>query len=72
MDLRMPEMDGYEFIRVFSRESETPIILLTAKADVTSRLEGLECGADAYLAKPFDFDTVRHKPASPGIRSEVQ
>jgi two-component system alkaline phosphatase synthesis response regulator PhoP len=53
LDIMMPEMDGYEFIRVFSRESEIPIILLTAKLEESDRVVGLELGADDYVTKPF-------------------
>jgi DNA-binding response OmpR family regulator len=53
LDIMMPEMDGYEFVRVFSRESETPIILLTAKLEESDKVVGLELGADDYVTKPF-------------------
>jgi DNA-binding response OmpR family regulator len=53
LDIMMPQMDGYEFIRVFSRESETPIILLTAKLEESDKVVGLELGADDYVTKPF-------------------
>ena len=53
LDIMMPEMDGYEFIRAFRRESDTPIILLTAKLEETDRVIGLELGADDYITKPF-------------------
>ncbi len=53
LDIMMPEMDGYEFIRTFRRESDTPIILLTAKLEESDKVIGLELGADDYITKPF-------------------
>lgn len=53
LDIMMPEMGGYDFMRIYSQESETPIILLTAKLDETDKVLGLELGADDYITKPF-------------------
>ncbi len=53
LDIMMPEMDGYEFIRAHHREADTPIILLTARLDETDKVLGLELGADDYITKPF-------------------
>lgn len=54
LDLMMPEMGGYDFIRAFSKESQTPVIILTAKVDDTDKILGLELGADDYVTKPFN------------------
>jgi DNA-binding response OmpR family regulator len=53
LDIMMPEMDGYEFMRPYRRERQTPIILLTAKLEETDKVVGLELGADDYVTKPF-------------------
>lgn len=55
LDLMMPEIGGYEFMRVYSREAATPIILLTAKIDENDKVLGLELGADDYVTKPFSM-----------------
>lgn len=53
LDLMMPEMNGYDFLRSFSRESDTPVIILTAKLEESDKVLGLELGADDYVVKPF-------------------
>jgi DNA-binding response OmpR family regulator len=53
LDLMMPEMDGYEFMRLHRKERETPIIVLTAKVEDSDKVLGLELGADDYVSKPF-------------------
>lgn len=54
LDIMMPGLDGLEVLRrVRSAGVTTPVMLLTAKSDVTDRVAGLDCGADDYLPKPF-------------------
>ena len=53
LDLMMPEMGGYDFIRQFTIESEAPIIVLTARIEESDKVVGLELGADDYVTKPF-------------------
>lgn len=53
LDVLMPEMDGFQFIRTYRQEANTPIILLTAKIEETDKVIGLELGADDYVTKPF-------------------
>ncbi|MBN1121074.1 MAG: response regulator transcription factor [Anaerolineae bacterium] len=55
LDLMMPEMGGYEFMRVYSKEADTPIVVLTAKLDENDKILGLELGADDYVTKPFSL-----------------
>ena len=60
-DVMMPEMDGFTMLRMIKTNmniSHIPVIMLTSKSDVGNRLEGLERGADAFLAKPFNMDEL--------------
>lgn len=55
LDVMIPGMDGYQLTRqVRAARCATPILMLTAKSEVEDRIHGLNCGADYYLAKPFD------------------
>lgn len=53
LDIMMPEMDGFEFMRHFRKEKNTPVIMLTARVEETDKVVGLELGADDYVTKPF-------------------
>ena len=53
LDLMMPELDGFEFMKIHQKERNTPVILLTARVDETDKVLGLELGADDYVTKPF-------------------
>ncbi len=56
LDVMLPGMDGMEICRRLRRQgSRVPILLLTARDGVNDRISGLDCGADDYLSKPFDF-----------------
>jgi two-component system alkaline phosphatase synthesis response regulator PhoP len=55
LDLMMPEMGGYDFLRAHSRERDTPVIILTAKLEENDKVLGLELGADDYVTKPFSM-----------------
>lgn len=54
LDIMLPEMDGFEVCKLIRKENETPIIMLTARGEVTDKIVGLELGADDYLPKPFE------------------
>ena len=54
LDVMMPGQSGYELTKELKESKNIPIILLTAKGEVESRIHGLELGADDYLGKPFD------------------
>jgi two-component system, OmpR family, response regulator RpaB len=53
LDVMMPKLDGYAVTKEIRRNSDTPIIILTALGDVSERITGLELGADDYVIKPF-------------------
>lgn len=53
LDVMMPKMNGWDVCRKIRKNSKVPIIMLTAKSDESSELNGFECGADEYIAKPF-------------------
>lgn len=53
LDIMMPNMDGYQFIRKYRLERQTPIIIITAREEETDAVLGLDLGADDYVVKPF-------------------
>src|SRR3990167_2780825 len=53
-DVMLPEMDGFELCRTIRKDSDIPIVMLTARGDVMDRVVGLELCADHYLPKPFE------------------
>ncbi len=54
LDLMLPGMDGFEVCREIRREADTPVLMLTARADDVDAIVGLELGADDYVTKPFN------------------
>ena len=54
VDVMMPEMNGFDFTKNVRKNHDTPILLLTAMGEIDDRINGLECGADDYLVKPFE------------------
>jgi DNA-binding response OmpR family regulator len=61
LDLMMPKMDGLEVCRRLRARSDVPIIMLTAKAEETDKVFGLELGADDYITKPFSMREFRSR-----------
>ncbi len=53
LDIMMPKMDGYQFLRQYRQERQTPVIIITAREDETDAVLGLDLGADDYVIKPF-------------------
>jgi len=54
LDVMLPKMDGFSVLRALRAQgNSTPVLILTARAEVSDRVEGLDCGADYYLTKPF-------------------
>jgi DNA-binding response OmpR family regulator len=54
LDIMLPEMDGFQVLKKIREFSEVPVIMLTARGELTDRVVGLELGADDYLPKPFE------------------
>lgn len=58
LDIMLPQRSGYDLCRAIRRDSQTPIIFLSAKADDADRIKGLELGADDYVIKPFNLSEL--------------
>ena len=80
LDVMLPGMDGWEVLDKLRQESDVPVIMLTAKGDTLDRIQGLDLGADDYIAKPFNprellariHAVLRRRPAKdqPGAPSK--
>lgn len=74
LDVGLPDRDGFEVLAdIRTVDQSVPIIMLTARGDVPSRVKGLDLGADDYLPKPFDFDELlaRIRAQLRGVRQPV-
>jgi DNA-binding response OmpR family regulator len=78
LDIMMPDMDGFEVCKQVRKEYSIPIIMLTARGDVTDRIIGLELGADDYLPKPYEprellarIQTVLRRVSDQKMKQEV-
>lgn len=72
LDLMMPEMGGYDFMRLYRKEADTPIIILTAKLEESDKVLGLELGADDYVTKPFGMAELAARIRAVLRRTEKQ
>ena len=73
LDIMLPDMDGFQCLRKIRESHQTPVIMLTARGEVSDRVVGLELGADDYLPKPFDprellarIQSILRRTQSPG------
>ncbi len=58
LDIMLPQRSGYDFCKAVRKDSSTPIIFVSARADETDRVKGLELGADDYVVKPFNLSEL--------------
>ena len=79
LDVMLPEMDGFELCRAIRRESDIPIVMLTARGEVMDRIVGLEIGADDYIPKPFEprelltrIQTILRRARAPAAAAGAQ
>src|SRR5205085_9592851 len=72
LDIMLPEMDGFEVCKQIRKDYDTPIVMLTARGEVTDKVVGLELGADDYLPKPFEPRELLARIQSVLRRSEVK
>lgn len=72
LDIMMPNMDGYQFINRLRRESQTPVIMITAKQQEADLVRGFDLGTDDYLTKPFRMRELLVRIRAVLRRAEVQ
>ena len=72
LDLMLPEVSGWDVCRELRKESDVPVIMLTARDDTTDKIIGLELGADDYVTKPFDPKEIISRVRAVLRRSDVK
>ncbi len=72
LDIMLPDMDGFETCKQIRKDHEVPIIMLTARGEVTDKIVGLELGADDYLPKPFEPRELLARIQSVLRRTEIK
>jgi DNA-binding response OmpR family regulator len=72
LDVMLPDMDGFETVKLIRKDYETPVVMLTARGEVTDKVVGLELGADDYLPKPFEPRELLARVQSVLRRSELK
>lgn len=59
LDVMLPEMDGFDVVKTLRKNKvSTPVLILTARENIADKITGLDCGADDYMTKPFDYDEL--------------
>ena len=71
-EIQPPDTDGIELARVVRAHSNVPILMMTGRTDVASRIEGLDAGADDYLPKPFDVGELSARIRGLLRRSQIE
>ena len=64
VDLMLPEMDGFTLCKTIRKESDVPLLILSARAENESKIRGLDIGADDYLTKPFSLEELSARISS--------
>jgi DNA-binding response OmpR family regulator len=72
LDIMMPDMDGFEVLKLVREVSDVPVIMLTAKGEEDDKVKGLELGADDYITKPFSPRELVSRVKAVLRRSEIQ
>jgi len=71
LDVMLPEIGGFEVLRKIRQEKDLPVIILTAKDDVTDKVKGLDLGADDYITKPFAIEELLARVRSALRKREI-